>query len=187
MADFTKLEVKHLCGSSRDVADRARTTIGMGKGDKEIKDSYMNKMYKCEHSPIRQQMYLVEIEGIPTFIATHLTRHRITPFISTMRDDRVELEEIPNRETPVKCDLLLNAQDFINISRKRLCYCSHPRTVALWRAVIDELAKVNPVLAENCVKECTYRNGFCPEHRTCGYYKTKASQDEVKKYVNVNL
>lgn len=73
MADFTKLEVKHLCGSSRDVADRARTTIGMGKGDKEIKDSYMNKMYKCEHSPIRQQMYLVEMEGIPTFIATHLS------------------------------------------------------------------------------------------------------------------
>ena len=53
-----------------------------------------------------------------------LVRHRITPFISTMRDDRVELEEIPNRETPVKCDLLLNAQDFINISRKRLCYCN---------------------------------------------------------------
>lgn len=187
-----KITIKHFSGTDREVADRARTTIGLGPGTKQLTTTYMNKLYKCEHSVIRVQSYLVRIENIPYWVAMHLVRHKqgIEHWISSQRDDRCE-SIVPRDEKgqgePVAYEFLANAQALIAISRKRLCYCAHPKTVQIWRMVIDELAKINPTLASNCVKECTYRNGFCPEHKTCGYNKSQASKIEVKEYINVNL
>lgn len=182
MKDYTKIKVMAQYGTDREVADRARTTIGLEPGNKEISPSYMRKLYLCEHSPIRIQSYIVRVEGIPSWIATHFTRHSVgvTPFIQTMRDDRGGDKEA-TRETPVIMELHLNIQAIINISRKRLCTCAHIRTIKVWRAIIEELGKVNPIIPTIAVPDCVYR-GWCYEHKTCNLHKTKKFEDMLKKY-----
>lgn len=183
--DFTKITIEASFGTDRQVADRARTTIGLAPGDKEISQAYMRKLYLCEHSPIRLQSYIIRIEGIPTWIATHFSRHNVgvTPYIQSMRDDRAEYDEMPNRETPVIMELHANTQAIINISRKRLCFCSHIRTIGVWKAVLEELAKVNPTLVSCCTRDCTYR-GWCYEHKSCGYHKNEEFAKELLEYRN---
>lgn len=181
--DFDKITIEASFGTNRQVADRARTTIGLAPGDKEVTDAYMRKLYLSEHSPIRLQSYIIRVEGVPTFIATHFVRHNIgvTPFIQSMRDDRAEYDEIPNRETPVIMELHLNTQAIINISRKRLCHCSHIRTIKVWEAILEELKTVNDTLVSCCVKNCVYQ-GHCYEYKSCGYHKSPEFEEEVKKH-----
>ena len=54
----------------------------------EVKSLY--KMYKSEHSPIRTQMFWIEMEDIPTFVSVHLVRHKIgvEHFVKSNRLDR---------------------------------------------------------------------------------------------------
>lgn len=80
-------------------------------------------------------------------------------------------------------DMTCNAQAFINISRKRLCYgCPSPETRKAWEIVIEMLKEKDPILAEKCVPECLYR-GFCPEkERCCGYVNTEAYQKRLQEY-----
>ena len=56
----------------------------------EVKSLY--KMYKSEHSPMRTQMFWIEMEDIPTFVSVHLVRHKIgvEHFCSTRREDRFD-------------------------------------------------------------------------------------------------
>ena len=84
-------------------------------------------------------------------------------------------------------DMTCNAQAFINISRKRLCFgCASPETRYAWQVVIDALREVDPILAEKCVPECVYR-GFCPEtKRSCKFVDTLAYEDAVKKYRRID-
>ena len=72
-----KVTVTHLMGNNREIADYARTTIGLNGGDKEVSDKYMRKLYLCEHSPIRNQVYKIRFEGIPYYIGMHFARHKI--------------------------------------------------------------------------------------------------------------
>ena len=36
----------------------------------------LEKMYRCEHSPIRTQLFWIEMYDIPTFVSVHLVRHK---------------------------------------------------------------------------------------------------------------
>ena len=74
-----------------------------------------------------------------------------------------------------------NAQAIMFISRRRLCSQASPETREAWRAVVGEIAKIEPELAECCVPECVYR-GFCPEFKSCGYTATDAYAKAVEKY-----
>lgn len=49
----------------------------------------LHSMYKAEHSPIRARMFWVELQGIPSFVSTHLVRHKhgVEHFVQSMRDD----------------------------------------------------------------------------------------------------
>lgn len=69
--EVVKITVTDIGGTYRDVADAARTTIGLEEGKKEISESYMYKMYKCEHSPIRLREFKIVIENCPSWVATH--------------------------------------------------------------------------------------------------------------------
>ena len=69
--DNIKITVTDVGGSYRDVADAARTTIGLEEGTKEVSESYMYKMYKAEHSPIRLREFKIVIENCPSWVATH--------------------------------------------------------------------------------------------------------------------
>lgn len=130
----------------------------------------LEKIYQCEHSPIRTQMFWIELRNIPTFVSVHLVRHNIgaTHFVESNRDDRGGAgDDVVTRESPVNHGMIINAQAIINMSRKRLCYASHRSTVAVWMKLKKAMKKVDPALSDAMVPECKYRNGFCPELREC--------------------
>ena len=134
-------------------------------------DSLMSlgKIYRCEHSPLRTQMFWIEMMGIPTSVSVHLVRHKIgvEHFVQTMREDR-GAQEVADRNTPVNHAMLINAQEVINIARKRLCMAAHPKTRLTVEHIKDCMKPVDPDLARYMVPECVYRGDVCHELRPCG-------------------
>lgn len=130
-----------------------------------------DKMYAAEHSPIRTQLFWIEMYDIPSFVSTHFVRHKIgvEHFVSTNRDDRGGTG-IEDRNTPVNHAMLINAQALINMARKRLCYKAHPLTVKVMQEIKRLIYKQDSYLYYYLVPECEYRKG-CHEFKTCGYYK----------------
>jgi len=172
-------------GSWRDVADSARTTIGLDEGTKEISDTWKKRILLCEHSPIRQLQYKWKWKDIPYFVSVHFVRHKIgiEHFVKTSRTDRtgVDRNKLP-QDNPVNHECVANPQALINISRKRLCKQASKETQEAWKMVLQEVEKVDPVMASVCVCECCYR-GFCPEFKCCGWNKTLEAIEQLKKYV----
>jgi hypothetical protein len=127
-------------------------------------------LYRCEHSPIRTQLFWIELHGVETFVSVHLVRHKtgVEHFVQSNRDDRGGAgDEVVTRETPVNHGMLINAAALIQMSRKRLCLLSHKRTVAWWTKVRKAVFGVDADLSAFMVPECSYRNGVCPELRQC--------------------
>jgi hypothetical protein len=135
---------------------------------KESKIS-LSRIYNCEHSPIRTQIFWVELVKIPTFASVHFVRHKIgvEHFVSSNRDDYtgVENEKI-TRETPVNHGMLINAQALIGMARKRLCYKSHKKTREIMLILKEEIRKVDGSLPSYLVPDCIYR-GRCHELKPC--------------------
>ena len=182
-----KIKVEKFAGSPRQVADLARTTIGLEDGNKQVRESYMRKMYLCEHSPIRAEMYLITFENIPYWVVMHFARHKfgVEHFVSTQRDDRQINVDVPRSKKaqgePVRYRMLLNAQAIINISKKRLCTGASKETRYCWQLVVDKLREINPQLVRCCVADCVYR-GWCYEHKSCGLHKTKHFRNLLNEY-----
>ena len=128
----------------------------------------MRKLYGAEHSPIRTQMFWVELEGIPSYVSTHLVRHKIgvEHYVQTNRLDR-GASFVADRNTSVNHAMFLNAQALINISRKRLCTNAEEVTRKVWEYVKKAVEEVDPDLAEFMVVDCDYR-GLCYEPSCCG-------------------
>jgi len=152
------------------IAARAASITAHGK---EVK-APMRAWYKTEHSPIRCEWWWVEMDLLPTFVSVHLVRHKhgVEHFVETHRDDRGG-DGKEDRNTPVRHAMMINSQALIQISRKRLCYQSHHKTVAAWRKVRQALPQG---LRDYMVPECVYRNGKCPEFKEC-----KPGLDKVMK------
>jgi len=129
----------------------------------------LDKIYRCEHSPMRTQLFWIEMLGIPSFVSVHLVRHNIgvSHYVQTMRDDR-GAQEVANRLTEVNHAMLINAQALINMARKRLCHKAHPETRLLFESVKDHLKPIDPDLARYMVPECAYRGDVCHELKPCG-------------------
>jgi hypothetical protein len=130
----------------------------------------LDKIYRCEHSPMRTQIFWIEMRGIPSFVSTHFVRHSvgiIGHWVQTMRDDR-GAQTVADRNTPVNHAMLLNAQAIINMARKRLCMKAHPKTRLVFEHIKDHMKIVDPDLARYMVPECEYRGGVCHELRPCG-------------------
>ncbi len=130
----------------------------------------LRNIYKCEHSPARVRLFWVELKAIPTFVSVHLVRHKhgVEHFVQSMRDDLyIDPETIVDRNTPVNHGMMINAQALMTISRKRLCYKSHVKTVAVWRKLRKAIKEVDPDLQDFMVPDCVYRNGLCPELKVC--------------------
>lgn len=169
----------------------ARRTIGKPPIDKVPSQSWEAKMILAEHSPIRLVEYDWTWEDIKQWVTTHLVRHHngCEKFVHSQRGDRRKLD-VPRDELPQgslnDMDMTANVQAIINISRKRLCSCASPETREAWRQVVEEIRKVDPVLADKCVPECLYR-GFCPEFMSpCGYSKSKKFEEDLAKYRSTN-
>lgn len=171
-------------GSDRSVANAARTTVWMDDKEGPVPEGYMRKMYLCEHSPIRAKRFVVEVVGVPYWIAMHFVRHKvgIEHFVSTLRDDRGgQPRNKMSQDAPVIWRFVANAAAVIAISRKRLCMQAHRETQEVWRQVLAAIGVADPELVQACVPECIYR-GHCYEYKTCGWHLTEQFQRELDRY-----
>jgi hypothetical protein len=173
-------------GSWREVANAARTTIGMEAGDGEPSSEWKTKILKAEHSPIRLLKIRWKWVDLKSWISVHFVRHKfgVEHFVRSQRNDRqdeYDRDSAP-QSTLITHEVEANAQAIINISRKRLCKQSHPETVATWIKFLEEVVRpVEPELYDICVRECIYR-GHCTEMKSCGYSQSMAYSDRLFSY-----
>ena len=154
------------------VKNHCRTTVNKKFTDNEPTAEFKKKLLISEHTPIR----LIEIdwswERIKSWVSVHWVRHKHEKFVSTQRDDRKE-HEISRDDMPqgtlVDMDNYANAQQLIDIMRKRLCYQASPETRELAEDLKVALRSEQPELADVLVPNCVYRAG-CPEFQTCGFW-----------------
>lgn len=170
--------------SWNDVLNAARFTQNLAPLMKEPSDKFKEDMIVAEHSPLRLLEFEIIIKDIPYCNMGHLVRHvHAQPFVSTSRGDITGVDRSTRKQTdPVNMILYMNAQELINISKVRLCNRADKVTRLAWNMVIDELSKIEPILARYCVPSCLYR-GFCPEMKCCGYTNTEGYQEDRKKYL----
>ena len=180
-----KVYLKHYRDYWQDIKDATMNTIGKNTG-KYPTSEWKRNLILSEHSPIRKLKISWKWEQLKYWISVHIVRHKhgIEHFVSTQRTDRtnVNRDELPQNSL-VNHECEANAQALINISRKRLCSCASLETRQAWQEVKNKVAEVEPELAKCMVRECVYRNGFCPEMFPCGYNKTEAFEKELKDYL----
>lgn len=181
-----KIEITKVT-SWTDVLNAARFTQRKEPRSGEPSVAWKKKIIKAEHSPLRCLMFNIDFYDIPNYVSVHLVRHvHAQPFVSTSRPD-IDGKQIPREEQkkidPVNMRLFLNAEEIITISRKRLCCKAELPTRQVWQTVIEELRKIEPELANACVRNCLYR-GFCPEFKSCGYADTETFPLVVNDYIN---
>lgn len=160
-------------GTWRDVANAARTTVGMGyKASGEPSDEWKRQMLLAEHSPIRLLTFRWTWVDLKSWVSVHFVRHKIgiEHWVRTQRLDRtgVDRDDKP-QSAPVEHMCSANVQALITISRKRMCHKASAETQQAWYEVIQEIKLIDPIVARACVPECVYR-GFCPEIKGCGSY-----------------
>lgn len=129
----------------------------------------LEALYDCEHSPIRTQLFWIEMCDIPSFVSVHFVRHKVgvEHFVRSLRDDRGGTGS-EGRNTPVNHAMLINAAALIQMARKRLCTGSHTDTRKIMQVMCSKIAEVDPALAHFLVPECDYRGGVCHELKSCG-------------------
>ena len=162
----------------------ARTTISREGSGKYPTDKWKKQILLAEHSPIRKIKFSWKWTNLKSWVSVHFVRHKfgIEHWVTTQRTDRTGI----NRDELLQSSLVeheceADAQALINISRRRLCTQASPETRKAWQEVIEEVRKVDPILASVCRRECVYR-GFCPEMYSCEYVKTPQFQEELKEY-----
>lgn len=94
------------------------------------------------------------------------------------------LKDNTDRQTPVNLSLLVNAQSLIDMAKLRLCNQAHAETIAVFKAIKEQVAQVDPELAKLMVPKCVYRNGLCGEPRCCGYNHTPKFREQLKEYTS---
>lgn len=129
----------------------------------------LKSIYRCEHSPIRTQLFWIEMYDVPTYVSVHFVRHKVgvEHFVQSNRTDRGGSDDL-TRMDPVNHGMLVNAQALIQMARKRLCHKADERTREVMREIRKAVGCVDPELVLFMVPECVYRNGFCPELKPCG-------------------
>lgn len=178
-------------GTWREVADSARTTVGLDQGEKEPTSSWKRRMLLAEHSPIRQVILKWKWLDLKYWVSVHLVRHwvGILHWVKSQRPDRTG--ERYNRDdapqgTLINHECEANAQAIINISRRRLCNMAMPETREAWKAFLKSIKDVEPELYSVCVPDCVYR-GWCYEYKSCGYHLTDDFKDKLNEYrANIN-
>lgn len=181
-----KVIIKGIKGTWREIADCARTTVHMNEGDKSKEPSsrWKRNILLAEHSPIRKLKIGWKWYNLPSWVSVHFVRHKfgIEHWVRSQRSDRtgIDRNELKQSEL-IEHECEANAQAIINISRKRLCNQASLETREAWKKVLKGFKDHEPELYSVCVPECIYR-GFCPELKSCGYYKTAEYRRRLINY-----
>lgn len=175
-----KTEILKIKGDWQDVVDDCRTTVGKDSLGKEPSKKFKREILISEHSPIRSISIKWKWVNIPSWVATHFSRHKWECFIKTQRTDRTgtDRNKLPQDE-PVIMSGDANTQRLIDMARKRLCYMASPETRKYMEDLKRAIHDVEPEVADVLVPNCVYRCG-CPEPNGCKWFDHMAS-----KYLNL--
>lgn len=152
------------------------TLVTVGKdSERPATMEWKKKLLNAGHSPIRELHFVFRITNIPSWVATHLARHKhAQPYIKTQRNDRqdgYDRNKAP-QDTPVDMCYSVNAEELITIAHKRLCRQASAETHDIVKKMCDMVIETNPEFDGLLVPLCYYRNGKCTEFYPCGYNKT---------------
>lgn len=155
-------------------ASLARRTMWKEGLGHEPTSNWKRRIILAAHSPIYSMFYQVDWDGIPRWIADEFVRHHVgaTPYMSSQRPDRspdAKPRSERTQEDPVNLTMVLNAQSFLDISRKRLCRQAAKEARETWARTLEVLKDIGEIeLYDLCVPECVHQGGFCPELKCCG-------------------
>lgn len=122
--------------------------------------------------------------GIPSWIATHWSRHKWECFISTQRSDKTGAprNKLP-QDAPVNFTGDANAQQLIDTWRKRLCYKASPETRKYAEDFKITLHDIEPEIADVLCPNCVYRC-FCPEMESCGWWENYIKDIDLRDVID---
>jgi hypothetical protein len=141
--------------------------------------TWMNMLDTCggvPHSPIRAVIYRIFAFDVPSWVATHYSRHHIgvQPYIQSQRTDNKDTERDRGKEpqdAPVTMILDLNVNAILSIAKARLCKHAAPETRKLFKLFKEELNKsedrYDQAIAIRMRPSCDWY-GKCFEIRPCG-------------------
>lgn len=165
-----KTKILKILGTWKDVVDDCRSTVGKESLGHEPSTDFKRRILIAEHSPIRNISVKWRWENIPSWVATHWSRHKWECFIKTQRSDRtgVDRNKLP-QDAPVTFTGVANAQNLIDTWRKRMCYQAAPETREYAEDFKVALHEVEPEISDVLVPNCVYRGLVCPEMNGCTY------------------
>lgn len=170
----------------------------------------LSKLYKYGHSPIRTQLFWIELKDIPLFVASQLVRSHVGVqfFQISKRIDRggedfkevcidimnnidnpdsiIKISELPtkfDRYAPTDLAFIINAEALINMSHKRLCNKASIETREIVGAIKEKIKTIDPELYKHLVPMCIYRGGICSEPNSCGLNKSEIFKKMLENYL----
>lgn len=130
---------------------------------------WMRDILEARHSPIRELHFAFLIENLPSWVATHFSRHvHAQPYIGTQRNDRqdrYDRDEAP-QGAMVPMIWTMSAEELMTVANKRLCGKASEETRYVARAICEEVIEADPEMAPLLVPNCMYNR--CHEMRPCG-------------------
>ena len=171
-----KTEILKIKGDWREVVDDCRSTVGKDSLGKEPSRKFKREILISEHSPIRSLSVKWKWVNIPSWVATHFSRHKWECYIKTQRTDRTGTErcKLP-QDAPVVMVGEANAQHLIDTARKRLCKMASRETRQYMENLKKEIKAIEPELSDALVPNCVYRCG-CPEPNGCKWFDRMAAK-----------
>lgn len=166
-----KTKILKIKGDWQEVVDNCRTTVGKDSLGKEPSRKFKREILISEHSPVRS-IYISWIwQNIPSWVATHWSRHKWECYIKTQRSDRtgISRDKLP-QDSPVNFTGEANTQHLIDTFRKRLCMMASGQTRRYAEDFKRTLKPVEPEISDVLVPNCIYRAG-CPEPNGCSWYE----------------
>lgn len=129
------------------------------------------RIMDARHSPIRELHFAFEFIGLPSYIATHLSRHvHARPYIQSQRNDRQRKYDrrAARQDAPVNMIWCMEGEELQIIANKRLCGKADPATQAVVKAACELVESHVPYVRGLLVPMCEYHGGVCHEMQPCG-------------------
>ena len=180
-----KTKIIKIKGDWQEIVNDCRTTVGKDELGKDPSLKFKREVLISEHGPIRSMSVKWQWQNIPSWVATHFSRHKWECFIKTQRTDRtgVNRDKLP-QDNPVIMTGEANIQHLIDTARKRLCRLASRETRKYMEDLKTSIRAVEPEISDVLTPNCIYRCG-CPEPQCCGWYEAACKRDPRLASTNI--
>ena len=162
------------------VKRRAIKTMGLNTVKTMPTTEWKHSILKAKHSPIRRLFFSFDIENLPYWVSTELSRHHegCEKYIKSQRNDRqkeYDRNKAP-QDAPVNMIFDFNAEGLMNVCEKRLCGVATPEAryviTKIKELVLASFPEFDGLLDPFCQKYHT-----CIEMNPCGRLSALKNQD----------